>query len=54
MFDFRCPQCGHTQEKLVKTSELKCQPCPKDGTLMERQHTVGTLSFRFNYLAEDA
>lgn len=53
MFDFKCPKCGLTQEKLVKASEVNAQTCPKDGTSMERQHTVSTLTFRFNYLADE-
>jgi len=53
MFDFKCPKCGKVEEKLVKASEVNSQTCPEDGTPMERQHTVGSLRFLFNYLADE-
>lgn len=54
VFDFKCPECGmFIKDRLVlKPGEVHTQPCPECKTLMERQHTVGKLSFLFNYLAD--
>jgi putative FmdB family regulatory protein len=53
MFDFKCPHCGKVLEKLVKFTEVQNQTCPDCGITLERQHTVGSLKFLFNYLADE-
>ena len=53
IYDFKCPVCGTVQEKLVKSTELTTQICPNDNTPMERQYTVDTLMFRFNYIVDE-
>lgn len=52
IYDFKCPQCGHAVERLIKHSEIPAQKCPKCGTTLERQHTLDAkgYSFRFNYM----
>lgn len=36
MFDFRCGECGHEEEKIVK-SAVSSVECPECGALMEKQ-----------------
>lgn len=58
LFDFKCTQCGHIFEKLVKTDEN--QACPECGAASERQYTIdrpgdtayanrSSVRFQFNY-----
>jgi len=35
LFDFTCPSCGHTHERLVK-SDCRTDECPECGSLAER------------------
>ena len=34
-YDFKCDQCGHEEEKLVRSKDTKVK-CPKCDTLMKR------------------
>lgn len=36
MFDFKCGDCGHEQEKLAKASDQQVE-CPKCGGRMSKQ-----------------
>ncbi len=37
LYDFKCPACGHTHEKLVKSGGDVPPPCPKCERPTERQ-----------------
>jgi hypothetical protein len=46
-FNYRCPSCGHEEEKFIKKEVMDKQLCPKGGVLMTRLPAAPRTTFRF-------
>lgn len=43
VFDYTCPKCNYTEERIINDTEKDNQTCAKCGSLMKREFTIGKI-----------